>query len=78
MHRIFSALVFALVITMATERGFTAQELEYLRNWADMRKQFMDANDKVDDAALDAAISKKMDIAAGSLTPHYNFMSKPE
>lgn len=61
---------------MATERGFTTQELEYMRNWADMRTQFMDANGKVNDAALDTAISEKMGIAAGSLTPHYNFMDK--
>lgn len=63
---------------MATTRGFTNQELEYLRNWADMRTLFMNVNEQVNDEALDAAISKKMGVAAESLTPHYNFLSKVE
>ena len=54
------------------KRGFTQEERIYLKNWADMRGNFMDSNGDVIDEALDVAISKKMGIEAGSLEPHMN------
>lgn len=62
---------------MAAPRGFTGQELEYLRLWADMRDSFQ-KDDRTDDAALDKAISERMGIAPGSLKPHYNTVGRME
>lgn len=62
---------------MAAPRGFTGQELEYLRLWADMRGSFQ-KDDRTDDAALDKAISERMGIAPGSLKPHENTVQRME
>lgn len=58
----------------AAERGFTAQELEYLRLWADMREDFQSGG-MTREKELDAAISAKMGVEPGSLNPHYNIMT---
>ena len=56
----------------AAPRGFTKQELQYLRLGAEMRAQFKDKNDELDENKLKAAIAKKMGIKPGSLQPHMN------
>lgn len=58
---------------MAAERGFTAQELEYLRLWAEMRGQFQKGGE-TDEEALGKAIAKRMKIKPDTVQPHMNFM----
>lgn len=62
---------------MAVERGFTAQELHYLNLWAEMRSMFQKGG-QTDEEALDAAISKKINVQPGSLHPFSNHLSKVE
>lgn len=56
----------------AAPRGFSDQELEYLRLWAELRGCFQTADGLTDEPRLKAAIAKRMGIKAGSLTPHLN------
>ena len=60
---------------MAVYRGFTLSEREYLRLWAEMQDRFR-KNGKLDEAALDAAVSKQLGIAAGTSEAHMNFMGR--
>lgn len=61
-------------MVMAAERGFTGQELEYLRLWADMRGSFQN-DGMTDEEALDKAISAKMGVPPDSMKPFYNVES---
>lgn len=56
----------------AAPRGFSDQELEYLRLWAELRGRFQTADGLTDEPRLKAAIAKRMGIKDGSLTPHLN------
>lgn len=59
----------------AAYRGFTGVEREYLRLWAEMQDKHR-KNGLLDEAALDAAISKRLGIARGTSEAHMNFMGK--
>lgn len=61
----------------AAPRGFTAQELEYLRLWAEMRGDFQ-KNGMTDEQALKAAISQRMGMTVESLNPHFNVLEPLE
>ena len=56
----------------AAPRGFTKQELLYLRLWAEMRGQFQTPDGDTDSGKLKSAIAKKMNIKPGSLNPFLN------
>ena len=56
----------------AAPRGFSDQELEYLRLWAELRGRFQTADGLTDEPRLKAAIARRMGIKDGSLTPHLN------
>lgn len=56
----------------AAPRGFTAQELEYLRLWAEMRGQYQ-GKGGTDEEALDTAISKKMGLKPESMELYLNY-----
>lgn len=60
-------------MVMAAPRGFTKQELQYLRLWAEMRGSFQKGG-QTDEEALDAAISKKMGVEPETLEPHLNYL----
>jgi len=62
---------------MASERGFTAQELEYLRLWGELRGSYQ-KDGVTDDKALSTAIHKKMGLEPDTLKPHFNVMQKVE
>lgn len=59
---------------MVAGRGFTEQELQYLRLWGEMRGQYQ-KDGRTDDDSLDNAIHKIMGLESGTLKPHYNPMS---
>lgn len=58
----------------AAPRGFTAQELQYLRLWAEMRGKYQSGG-TTNEEKLEAAIAKKIGIKPGSLKPHMNLRS---
>lgn len=62
---------------LAAKRGFTPQELEYLRHWADLRAQYQGPNG-TNEPALMKAIEQRMGIAHGALQPHSNFIQELE
>jgi hypothetical protein len=55
----------------AAKRGFTDNELKFLRLWAEMRDQYQ-KNGMTDEDALRSAIGKRMGIAPDSINPHEN------
>lgn len=56
----------------AAPRGFSPQELQYLRLWAELRGQFQTPDGLTDEPRLKAAITSRMGIEDGSLKPHLN------
>lgn len=56
----------------AAPRGFSPQELQYLRLWAELRGQFQTPDGLTDEPRLKAAIARRMGIKDGSLKPHLN------
>lgn len=56
----------------AAPRGFSPQELQYLRLWAELRGQFQTPDGLTDEPRLKAAIASRMGIEDGSLKPHLN------
>lgn len=55
----------------AAKRGFTAQELEYMRLWSELFRQYQSPSGlRTQD--LDAAISEQLGIPSGSLQPFAN------
>lgn len=58
----------------AAERGFTDQELEYLRLWAEMRGEYQKEG-MTDEDALDAAISEKLGVEPGTVEPYLNMLT---
>lgn len=56
----------------AAPRGFSPQELQYLRLWAELRGQFQTPDGLTDEPRLKAAIARRMGIEDGSLKPHLN------
>lgn len=61
----------------ACKRGFTVNELEYLRNQADLREHFIKDNGELDEEALDVAISELMNIVPNTLRRSYNPLENP-
>lgn len=56
---------------LAAKRGYTEQELKYLRLWAELLENYQKGN-STDEKALAAEIEKKMEIIPGSVDPHSN------
>lgn len=55
----------------AAPRGFTKQELQYLKLWAELRGKYQTSTG-TDEQGLKAAIAKKMGVKPDSLNPHFN------
>lgn len=59
----------------AAPRGFSQEELTYMALWAELHRGYQSAVG-VREKELDAAVSARMDVPAGSLTPFTNKMER--